>query len=122
MEQLYAHRTALELTSGPLAERMVACHHCDTTKCCNPAHLFAGTQGDNLRDASAKGHFRVPRPTAHKVTTEQLREIDALLADGKRGTRTAIARTYGMSKAWVSAYATGRLRKYDRPHSIERTA
>lgn len=113
VEQLYAHRLAFELTHGPLAPGLVACHRCDTTKCCNPAHLFAGTQGDNLRDASRKGHFHVPRPTAHKVTTDELNDIDALLAAGMRQIR--IAERYGVTKGWVSQYVHGLRRRYDRP-------
>lgn len=29
-------------------------HRCDNTKCCNPAHLFLGTQADNMIDKSRK--------------------------------------------------------------------
>lgn len=119
---VYAHRFAYEVTHGPLVDGQKCCHRCDFTRCCNPAHLFSGTQGDNLRDASSKGHFRCPRPTAHKITTDQLPEIDALLAAGVKKVR--IAERFGVTRTWVTQYSKGRLRQYDRPsaHVAQRSA
>lgn len=52
----YAHRVSLEFRLGrSLAKRMFACHHCDTPACVNPAHLYEGTNSDNMRDASVRG-------------------------------------------------------------------
>ena len=111
---VYAHRYAWELTSGAAVPNgLVVLHACDNTLCCNPNHLSVGTQGDNLRDASAKGHFKVPRPTAHKIPTDQLKEVDRLLAAGEP--QAHIARRFGVSKGWVSQYAMGSRRQYDRP-------
>ena len=31
------------------------CHKCDRPPCCNPDHLFVGTQLDNVADMLAKG-------------------------------------------------------------------
>lgn len=49
------HRLVLELTAGPLASGMMACHHCDTPACVSPSHLYAGTAKDNARDAKLRG-------------------------------------------------------------------
>lgn len=53
------HRLAWQAANGPIPEGKVICHKCDVPACINPAHLFAGTQSENIRDMYAKG--RVPR-------------------------------------------------------------
>jgi len=50
-----AHRIALELKDGPLKKGRYVCHSCDSPKCCNPRHLFAGTQKNNMDDMTDKG-------------------------------------------------------------------
>lgn len=53
-----AHRIAWMLTTGqPLLPEIQICHHCDNRPCCNPRHMFAGTQSDNMQDAVRKGHM-----------------------------------------------------------------
>ena len=65
------HRIAYELAFGPLPnDKPCVCHTCDNKLCVEPAHLFAGTQSDNVADMVAKGRHR----------TDQLRTPAALAA------------------------------------------
>ena len=50
-----AHRIAYELTFGPIEKGKIICHKCDNPSCCNPYHLFQGTQSDNNADKYRKG-------------------------------------------------------------------
>jgi hypothetical protein len=50
-----AHRLAYELVKGPIPAGMDVLHKCDYRPCCNPEHLFPGTQLDNMQDAATKG-------------------------------------------------------------------
>lgn len=53
-----AHRVAYRLKKGAIPDDLGLCHRCDNPPCCNPAHLFPGTQLDNMADAKAKRRVR----------------------------------------------------------------
>lgn len=97
METLRTHRAAWSLVHGQIPKGMVVCHRCDNPPCCNPAHLFVGTNGDNVRDAWNKGRGRLNNV---KLTIAQVRAIRAL----PRYIHTAeeVAEIFGVSKHTVS--------------------
>jgi hypothetical protein len=64
-----AHRVAFTLTHGEVPAGMVVMHTCNNRLCCNPAHLQAGTQQDNIKHAVACG--RTSRAKLGRVFTEQ---------------------------------------------------
>lgn len=91
-----AHRYALERALGrPLLPGMQALHHCDNPPCCNPGHLYEGTNGDNMRDRRERSWYnRVISP----VEAERIRE--AVARDVPRAT---IADRLGVHVTTISA-------------------
>ncbi len=80
----YVHRIAYELTHGEIPNGLCILHTCDNPSCCNPAHLFLGTQQDNINDKTNKGRqARGERNGRHKLTEEEVKEIRRLYSTGK---------------------------------------
>jgi hypothetical protein len=84
-----AHRFAYELFVGPIPPGMCVLHRCDNPPCTNPAHLFLGTNGDNVHDSVAKGRF-----TGRKLNAEKARAIREALAAGQ--SHFDLAKQYGV--------------------------
>ncbi len=61
-ERDYAHRWAYRIAIGDIPEGHQVNHHCDQPTCVNPAHLYAGTQAQNVHDMLSRGrHVASPR-------------------------------------------------------------
>lgn len=57
-------RVVWQIWNGAIPDGMLVCHHCDHPSCCNPAHLFLGTQKDNARDSILKFRHISQKPHA----------------------------------------------------------
>lgn len=96
-----SHRVAWILTYGPIPEGLHVCHHCDNKLCCNPYHLFLGTNLDNVRDSLHKGR------KARKLSEEDVREIRRHLEVCSLN-QEEIADLFGVEKSTISRIKRGR--------------
>lgn len=55
-----AHRVAWAIENGCDPSPFHVLHKCDNPPCCNPSHLFLGTDADNVADMRAKGRGFTP--------------------------------------------------------------
>ena len=91
------HRLMYFLLHGPIAPGIEICHSCDNQPCFNPAHLWAGTKFDNMRDCGkkrrwprqyrdtcAQGHPRTPENVVRHGKEQKLQCRICLRDRGKK--------------------------------------
>lgn len=105
-----AHRLVKTLELGrALDPKEFVLHKCDTPSCINPAHLFIGTQKDNIRDMYAKGRNNPLRGEAHqcaKCTTADVIRMRILKASGL--SIKEVAKAVGVTRAMVEGVWHGK--------------
>jgi hypothetical protein len=100
----YTHRLCYEEFVGPIPDGMRACHRCDNPPCCNPEHLFLGTDQDNMDDMWAKGRGRL----VVKVTRIQVEAIQHRYAQGGV-TQQELGAEYGLPQTTISQIVRGKV-------------
>ena len=104
-----AHRLCWDITNGPAGSRHVL-HRCDNPRCCNPRHLWLGSNQDNVDDKMSKGRhgWRLdsrpilrgeanPRAKLTRAAVAQIREMYELGGPSQR----ALARRFGVSQRCI---------------------
>lgn len=108
----YLATRALMVVLGHNIEGLLVCHKCDNPSCCNPRHLFLGTDMDNCKDKIIKGRANIRKGESNgcsKLKGYEVLEIKSLLGTM---TMTAIALKYGVTKTTISGIARGRAWKH----------
>lgn len=79
---IQAHRLSWLVNVGEIPEGMHVLHKCDNRPCCNPKHLFLGTNLDNIKDRVSKNRSNrwikdAPREKhpRTKIMVEQIKEM-----------------------------------------------
>jgi hypothetical protein len=97
-----AHRLSFEWAHGPIPEGHVIMHSCDNKKCVNPAHLSAGPQAENVRqaverDLVARGEQKPQR----KLTERDVVSIREQACEGK--SMASLALEFGVSSPTIQS-------------------
>lgn len=109
--QQLSHRVAWQFTFGSIPEGLDVLHRCDNPQCCNPAHLWLGTDKDNVHDSVRKGRFhnggaKGERNGSAKLTAEAVTKIRRVYSKG-RVTQRQLAALYGVDQTAISLIVRG---------------
>jgi len=100
-----ASRISYEIENGPVpshAEGTCILHTCDNPNCVNPAHLWAGTNDDNVADRERKGRGAKGEGHARaKLGESDVREIRRRHEDG--ASNLHLAKEFGVHANTISA-------------------
>jgi len=105
-----APRTAWTLANGPITDGLHVLHTCDNRPCVNPAHLFLGTNADNIADRVRKGRssrIRGERAGRAKLTEKEVAAIRLLHTEEHLGCRR-LGQRFGVHYNTVQAILNGR--------------
>lgn len=104
----FSHRVAWLLTNGQIPDGRHVLHVCDNRLCCNPSHMFLGSNDDNILDKLKKGRqTKGESHPCHKLSEEHVRRI----RQDKR-TLQSIADDYGVHPITIFDAKAGRTWKH----------
>lgn len=94
----WAHRAFYHFFKGSIPQGKQVCHNCDIPLCCNPAHLYIGTQQDNINDQIRRGrNCRGVKSHHAKLNDNKIAGIRALWITEKFS-QTQIAEMFGVKQ------------------------
>jgi hypothetical protein len=111
-KRVSAHRASWGIFCGDIPDGLQVLHACDTPCCVNPAHLFLGTNQDNVNDKVLKGRqfkgeqasrlqvcLLVSGKNSMKLTDDDVLRIRQSLSIG--GTLRGIAEKFGVTNSLI---------------------
>ncbi len=94
-----AHRLSYQLHVGPIPAGAHVLHRCDNRRCCEPSHLYLGTNEENILDKMERDR------SGKKLCKEKVACIKRRLACGE--TRLSLAADFGVNPSNITRIATG---------------
>jgi hypothetical protein len=94
------HHLVFEFHNGLIPAGQHVLHHCDHPWCQNPAHLYTGTNKQNIEDKVSRDR------SGKKLNIARARRIKAMIARGH--TQARIARLFGIHQCTVAYIKSGR--------------
>jgi len=99
-----AHRLSWEIANNAkIPDGMFILHSCDNPSCIEPKHLRVGTAAENTADMLSKGRAKTGDQCSWtKIPDSEIPLIRERIANGPRGTASAIALEYGVHHQTIS--------------------
>jgi hypothetical protein len=115
-----AHRITYRHFFGDIPQGMFVCHTCDIPSCCNPDHLFLGTNQDNVNDMVKKKRNSLPPRNPHVVGSKhplsKLTEEQVILIRKTHQeigcSQMELAKCYGVARQTISKILNGKRFKH----------
>ena len=83
---------------GKIPKGLSVLHLCDNPGCINPAHLYTGTQQDNINDMIKRGRSAKGEKNGRaKLTGQQVKEMRS----NKKDSQTSLAKKYRVSRRTI---------------------
>lgn len=98
-----AHRWIYETLRDDIPDGMFLCHSCDVPACVNPAHMFVGTQKENMADAVSKRRVSAGEHRPLAVLTRQA--VNDIRASDEP--RRLLASRYGVHEMTIGKIQRG---------------
>lgn len=98
-----AHRFAYMLAKGRIDDGLQVCHSCDNTLCVNPAHLWLGTNAENVADRNLKDRVAHGESHYRSVLTED-QVVQILQSEAEPA---ALAKAMGVSEFAIQKVRSG---------------
>lgn len=108
-KSIRAHRFSYKFHYGEIPDDKCVCHHCDNPSCVNPAHLFVGTNIDNIIDKQKKNRCYRPlgeKAVHAKLTDKNVYTIRILCNDGISRKRLSVL--FGICKSQIEFIVRGK--------------
>ena len=96
------HRIMWGHVNGPVPSGLQVCHKCDIGFCCNPKHLFIGTQQDNMTDKVNKNR----QARGEKIGTALLTSKSVIEIRKSSELYRVLAKRYGVTERTIKSVRT----------------
>lgn len=103
-----SHNVSFRIKHGRWRKQeLVLRHSCHNVLCVNPAHLFEGTQQDNLNDALKDKRIARGERLSNSLTDEKVLELRSMYAS-RQYTQKQLSEKFGISQPQVSLIVRGK--------------
>ena len=101
-KKIQTHRYVLAKKLGrEIREGMCALHTCDNPPCCNPNHIWEGTNQENVNDKISKGRAAVVKGEKHGCSKLTEDMVITIKQTGRTISQRKLAAEYGVSSTII---------------------